>query len=73
MQTWICHGDSQVEWSSKLLAVQAWSSKERSVLEFQVGACRVPPASWMILPGEEERSEAGPGPNSESLARLGAR
>ena len=55
MQTWSCHGDSQVEWSSKPLAVQAWSSKDRSVLEFQVGACRVPPASWMILPGEEER------------------
>ena len=55
MQTWSCYGDSQVERSSKPLAVQACSSEKRSVLEFQVGACRVQPASWMILPGEEDR------------------
>lgn len=55
MQTWSCHGDSQMRKSSRPLAVQVWCSEERSVLEFQVGACRVQPASWMILPGEEDR------------------
>ena len=55
MQTWSCHGDSQVEKSSRPLAVQVWGSEERSVLEFQVGTCRVQPTSWMILPGEEDR------------------
>lgn len=72
MQTWICHGDSQVEWSSKPLAVQAWAQRRSRCWSFS-GSLQSSTSILDDLTRGGREAEAGPGPNSESLARLGAR